>query len=325
MNEIRNIFLTEVSAEIKKPKYTLILCHKSPDPDTLGSAFGLKILLEHFGSKVVVACADKPSPRFDFITGGSTLEYKEDTYERIIAVDVASPMQLGDLEFLAPRVEITIDHHAMNTRFSNYYEMFCAACAEIIMELAQSTLRIFDALPMQFYNCVYAGISGDTGCFKYSNTNYRTMKFGADLIAKGIDHAEINRIIFDSKTQGEIRALKLLYERIEYFYNGQLAIALFTNEDKQKYDFTDDDISDIITPIRSINTVKVAVSIKETSKAGIYSISSRSNTSEIDVGSLCAAVGGGGHVRAAGARISAHSPKDALEQMIALFSKPFEK
>ncbi len=323
MSEIRSIFLTEVSAEIKKPKYTLILCHKNPDPDTLGSAFGLKILLEHYGSRVVVACADKPSPRFDFITGGDTLEYNEDAYERIIAVDVASPMQLGDLEFLADKVDITIDHHAMNTRFSPYYEMLCSACAEIIMELAQSTLRIFDELPMQFYSCVYAGISGDTGCFKYSNTNYRTMKFGADLLAKGIDHAEINRIIFDSRTQGEIRALKLLYEKIEYFYNGQLAIALITNKDKQDHDFTDDDISDIVTPIRSIGTVKVAVSIKEINKPNVYSISSRSNVGDIDVASLCAKIGGGGHARAAGARLSANSPSEAREKIIALFSIPF--
>lgn len=324
MSEIRKMFLTEVGAEIKIPKYTLILCHRNPDPDTLGSAFGLKILLEHYGSRVVVACGDKPSARFNFITGGDTLEYKEDAYERIIAVDVASPMQLGDLEHLADKVDITIDHHEMSTRFSAYYEMLCSACAEIIMELAYSTLRIFDALPTQFYNCVYAGISGDTGCFKYSNTNYRTMKFGAELLAKGIDHAEINRLIFDSKTQGEINALKLLYERIEYFYDGKLAIALITSKDKKEYGFTDDDISDIVSPIRSIDTVKVAVSIKETNKPNVYSISSRSNVSEIDVASLCARLGGGGHSRAAGAKVIANSPSEARDIIIATFSAPFE-
>lgn len=319
MSEIRPMFLTEVSAEIKSPKYTLILCHRNPDPDTLGSAFALKILLQRYGSRVRIACADKPSSRFDFITGGDTLEYAKDCYERIIAVDVASPAQLGGLEFLKDKVDITIDHHAMNTRFSSYFELFCSACAEIIMELANNELLIFDELPMEFYTCVYAGISGDTGCFKYSNTNYRTMKFGADLLAKGIDHAEINRQIFDCKTQGEIRANKLVYERIEYFCQGKLAIAMITNEDKEKYDFCDDDLNDIVSLVRSVSGVLVAVSIRETEN-GIYSISARSNC-DIDVSAPCAELGGGGHMRASGAKISADSPSKARDIVISTFSK----
>ena len=324
MQTIRNMFLTEVSAEIKIPKYTLILCHKNPDPDTLGSAFALKILLERYGSTVKVACADKPSSKFDFITGGDTLEYVEDAYERIIAVDVASPTQLGDLEFLKDKVDITIDHHAMNTRFSMYFELFCAACAEIIVELANNELLIFDDLPKQFYVCAYAGISGDTGCFKYSNTNYRTMKFGADLIMKGIDFAEINRLIFDSFTPGEIRAQKLVYDRLELLANGKLAVAIITNKDKKKYDFCDDDISNIVSTLRSIDSVLVAVSIKETKNANEYTISARSNC-DIDVASICAQIGGGGHVRAAGARLCAKSPKEAKQKVINLFMQAFEK
>ncbi len=320
MKEIRPLFLTEVSAEIKNPRHTLILCHRNPDPDTLGSAFALKILLQRYGSTVKIACADKPSSRFDFITGGDTLEYKDEEYERIIAVDVASPAQLGDLEFLKDRVDITIDHHAMNTRFSNYFELFCAACAEIIMELACNELLVFDDLPKEFYTCIYAGISGDTGCFKYANTNYRTMKFGADLLTKGIDHAQINRQIFDCKTQGEIRASKLVYERIEYHCNGQLATAMITNEDKVSYDFCDDDLNDIVSLIRSINGVLVAVSIKETSENGIYSISARSNC-DIDVSVPCAELGGGGHMRASGAKIKADSPQRAKDIVLSAFLK----
>lgn len=319
MQENRRMFLTEVSLAVKEAKHTLILCHRNPDPDTLGSAFALKILLEHFGSRVDVACADKPSPRYDFITGGGTLEYKEEPYERIIAIDVASPKQLGELEFLAPKVDFTIDHHAMNTRFSNYYEDFCAACAEIIMELAVDKLRVFDELPKQFYSCVYAGISGDTGCFKYSNTNFRTMSFGAELISRGIDFAEINRIIFDSKTPGEIRAQRLVYEKMELLCNGALAIIIVTNEDKSENNINDDDISDIVNYVRCISGVKVAISAKETSTSGAYSISTRSNC-DVDVASICALVGGGGHTRAAGAKLCASTQDELKEKIVELFA-----
>lgn len=319
MNRIKSVFLTELPNEVRKPKKTLLLCHRNPDPDTLGSAFALKILLERYGSEVYVACADEPHPRLGFITGGASLKYVERDYDRIFALDVASAAQLGELDFLADRVDITIDHHTMNTRFSPYYEQFTASCSEIIMELALDKLKVFNDLPMQFYTCIYAGISGDTGCFKYSNTVYRTMLYGAMLISKGIDHAEINRLIFDSKTPAEIRAQRLVYEKMELHCNGKLAIVMITNEDKIKHSFEDTDIADIVTQLRAVEGVLVAVSIKEC-KDGTYSISSRSNC-DIDVSSICAQLGGGGHTRAAGAKFKAQCPLCAREQVINLFSK----
>lgn len=317
MREIERVLLSQVAGVIREPKYTLILCHRNPDPDTLGSAFALKHLFEHFGSRVKVACADRASAHFDFITEGQDLAYVEDGYERVIAVDVASPKQLGSLEFLAERVDLTIDHHSMCTRFSNYYEDFGAACAEIIMMVAYDALRCFDEMPKHFYTCLYAGISGDTGCFKYSNTNYRTMKYGADLLCKGIDHAEINRLIFDCKSLKEIKGDELSYKHMELYRDGALALCMITNEIKEANGITNEDITDIVSNLRSIEGVQIAVTMKETDK-NRFSISVRSNTNA-DVASLCAKIGGGGHPRAAGATVEG-TPEDAKRVIIDLFS-----
>lgn len=316
---MKKLNLIELQNEVKIPKYTLILCHRNPDPDTLGSAFGLKAILEHYGSKAKVACCDKTT-RLAFITKGEDLEYNEDNYERIIAVDVASPMQLGELSFLADRVDLIIDHHAMNTRFTDYYEEFCGACCEIIFELARE-LKILDNLPIHFFESVYAGISGDTGGFKYSNTTERTMLYGAEIITFGIDFAEINRLIFDNKTLGEIKGQELAYKNVKLLCDGTLAVVMFTKAMREENEITDEDIGDIVNCIRSIEGVKVAVSIKQTTNdENKYSISSRSNC-DIDVSKACAKIGGGGHVRAAGATLYAESPNEAEQTIIELFSK----
>ena len=270
---MKKLNLIELQNEVKIPKYTLILCHRNPDPDTLGSAFGLKAILEYYGSKTKVACCDKTT-RLAFITKGEDLEYNEDNYERIIAVDVASPMQLGELSFLADRVDLIIDHHAMNTRFTDYYEEFCGACCEIIFELARE-MKILDNLPIHFFESVYAGISGDTGGFKYSNTTERTMLYGAEIITFGIDFAEINRLIFDNKTLGEIKGQELAYKNVKLLCDGTLAVVMFTKAMHEENDITDEDIGDIVNCIRSIEGVKVAVSIKQTTNdENKYSISS---------------------------------------------------
>ncbi len=317
MQTMRKIDLSQLQGEVKIPKYTLILCHRNPDPDTLGSAFGLKAILEHYGSSVRVACCDKTT-RLCFITENADLDYQEDNYERIIAVDVASPTQLGELSFLSDRVDLTIDHHAMNTRFSDYYEDLCSACSEIIFELARE-LNILSEFPKHFFESVYAGISGDTGCFKYSNTTKRTMEFGAEIISYGIDFAEINRLIFDTKTLGEIKGQELAYKNVKLLCGGKLAIVLFTKQMREDNGISDEDIGDIVNSIRSIEGVTVAVSIKQaTNDENKYSISSRSNC-EADVSRACAKIGGGGHIRAAGATLVAGSPEEALSTVTRLF------
>ncbi len=319
MTTMRKLNLLDIQNEVKIPKYTLILCHRNPDPDTLGSAFGLKAILEHYGSNVKVACCDNTN-RLKFITKNESLEYTEDSYERIIAVDVASPMQLGELSFLAEKTDLIIDHHAMNTRFADYYEEFCGACCEIIFELAKE-LKILDKLPKHFFESVYAGISGDTGCFKYSNTSERTMLFGAEIISYFIDFAEINRLIFDTKTLGEIKGQELAYKNMKLLCDGKLAVSLFTKKMREENEITDEDIGDIVNCIRSIEGVLVAVTIKQTTNdENKYSISSRSNC-DIDVASACAKIGGGGHVRAAGATLYANSPEEAEKTIINLFEK----
>ena len=315
---ITKLTFNELLEIVKSPKSTLILCHKNPDPDTLGSAFGLKHILEYFGSHTYVACGDKPSTKFSFITGGSTLEFTSCDYERIIAVDVASPMQLGDLSYLSDKVDLTIDHHAMNTRFSDYYEDLGASCAEIIFSIYKA-LEI--SLSKGFFECIYAGMSGDTGGFRYSNVTKRSMEYGAEIIGMGIDHAEINRIIFDSKTIGEIKAQRLTLEKMELLCDGSLAVIMITNELKAANEIGDEDITDIVNSIRSIEGVYVAVSIKQGTKDPCkFAISSRANC-DIDVSKICAVFGGGGHMRASGATVVAQNPQCAYEKCVPLVEK----
>ena len=312
------VSLGRVLQIIREEGDTLILCHRNPDPDTLGSAFALKHIIEHYGSQVFVACSDNASQKLSFITQGESLEYVERDYKKIIAVDVASPSQLGDLQFLADRVDLIIDHHEMNNRFATYYEDFGAACAEIIYELyALAKIK----MPKHFFECIYAGISGDTGGFRYSNVTRRTMEYGSYAMERGIDYAEINRIIFDTKTLGQVRAEKLTGEKMKLLCDGAFSVILFTNEMKNDNEICDEDITDIVNYIRSIEGVLVAVSIKQGTKdENKYSISSRANC-DIDVSKICAMLGGGGHQRAAGASVIASSPEEAYEACVPLFEK----
>ncbi|MBQ7761849.1 MAG: DHH family phosphoesterase [Clostridia bacterium] len=323
-NQFKGLSLSSLAKLVRKKKNTLILCHQNPDPDTLGSAFALKELLYVFGSLSRVACCDVPSKKFNFITLGEDLSYHTLNYERIIAVDVASPSQLGKLDFLAKSVDITIDHHEMNTRFSPYYEDFRASNCENIYLLAKK-MKALKKLPKHFFECVYAGMSSDTGGFKYSNVKPETMSVACEVLKSEIDHAEINRIMFDSKTIEEIKAQRLTYEIMKLYCDNALSVAMFTKDFKKENGINDEDISDAVNHVRGIEGVLVAITIKQSfDDERKFFISSRSNV-EIDVSSVCASIGGGGHKRAAGASIFCESPEEALELVVDLFSKAVEE
>ncbi|MBQ8164083.1 MAG: bifunctional oligoribonuclease/PAP phosphatase NrnA [Clostridia bacterium] len=320
---MKKMTIEELAKRLTLPKKTLILCHKNPDPDTLGSAYALSCILNYYGSETGVLCADGANPKFAFITGSQDITKQNiSEYERLIAVDVASPSQLGTYEEMADKVELTIDHHEMNTRFSDYYENFCAACAQIIYDISVH-LGIFDKLPKRFYECVYAGISGDTGCFRYSNSSPSVYICASKLVEKGIDFAEINRRIFDSKTIGEIRAARITYENMKLFHNGALAIIMVTTDMKNENALTNDDISDVVNLVRQIEGVMVAVSVKQSDKDNQkFTVSSRSNC-DIDVSEICARLGGGGHKKASGASLTAKTPSEAFDTVVKLFSEAF--
>ncbi len=321
MNKIN---LSTLAKRLKKPQKTLILSHQNPDPDTLGSAMALKHLLSVFGSEADIACSDTPSSRFDFILKGADTSYTDKGYERLVAVDVASPSQLGSLATLKDRVDLIIDHHEMNTRFADYYEDFRASNCENIYALAKK-MGAIKRLPLHFFECVYAGMSSDTGGFKYSNVTPSTMLYASEILKSGIDHAEINRIMFDSKTVGEIKAQRLTYEIMQFYCDNALSIAVFTNEIKQANGIMESDISDAVSLVRGIEGVLVALTLKQSKdEPRKFFLSSRSNVN-IDVSHACASIGGGGHHRASGATIYCDSPDEAKKLVVELFSKYIEE
>lgn len=324
--KMNNIEFSEVLKRVSTPCKTAIVCHKNPDPDCIGSAVGLSCILEHFGSDTAILCSEKLPARLSFMTDGKEIYYNGDfsEYGRVFCVDVASPSQMGELDKLCDKVDMTIDHHAMSTRFSDFYMENSAACAQIIYKIGEA-LGILEHMPKNFFEAIYAGISGDTGCFKYSNVTDETHIIASSLVSRDIDYAEINRLIFDSKTIGEIEAEKLTYQNMQLKCDGKLAIITFTNEMKQKSNVTDEDIGDIVNHIRQIEGVSVAISIKQSSNnENKFSVSSRSNK-DVDVSMLCAKLGGGGHIRAAGCTVTAESPKEAEEKIISVFAEEIVK
>lgn len=315
----RDLTVSDVADILSEKKNTLILCHTHPDCDTLGSAFALREILCEAGSRAWCICSDEIPERLRFVMQGQESILKgsipsDFDVERVISVDVASPAQLGELEGIyADKVDIMIDHHATGTRYADgLVRPRAAAAGEIIFDIAEK-LRRRGALQRTSrvpYMCIYAAISSDTGCFRYSSVTEDTHRIAAELVRVGVDTAKVNHLLYDSKPLIQLRAEKLGFDRLSFYEDGKIAIITFPYSLKAQYGIKDEFLETLIDVARTVEGVEIAAVIKQMSDEAVFRCSLRSNT-DADVSSIAAKFGGGGHAKAAGCTIKTGSINDA--------------
>lgn len=291
-----NLSINETAAFLREHNRYLIITHASPDGDTLGSGFGLWYALHSLGKQARVVCSDEIPQKFSYLLQN----YKDEAFEpeTIVAVDLAAEQLFGErLRPYADQVDLCIDHHPSNTRYAKrlLLDPGSAATCEIMLDVVEAMEA---ALDQDIARCLYTGLSTDTGCFKYSNVSPRTHRSAARLMETGIDCATINRLMFDTKTQNRLKLERMVLERIEYYFDGRLALIAVTQEMLRKSGVPENETEGIASLPRQIEGVDVGVMLKEKENGG-YKVSLRTSES-VNASEICSMLGGGGHMRAAG-------------------------
>lgn len=315
----KRLDLKGVCSFLKANNDYLILTHAMPDGDTLGSAYALCKGLIALGKNAKVACPDVIPERYGYFT--KAVSFPEFTEKTVISVDVADIKLMGALgEKYKDRIVLAIDHHASHRDFAEnlFLDGTAAACAECIYDIL-AELRIM--LDETMVEAIYTGISTDTGCFKFSNTTPKTHVIAAELMAYGIDFADINRVMFDTKSKSRMEIEKRALRKVEMLYRDRVAIMAVTEEMMKDSGCTDSDLDGITAIPRSIEGVLIGVTLRQKAKK-LWKISMRSYP-PYDVAAICGELGGGGHKYAAGCELSG-SLKSAKKQILKQVSKVLE-
>ena len=318
----------------------IFLCHVRPDGDTVGSAYALKYALEAVGKTAEVLCADVIPQRLRFVTelqpdtdegtGGKFVSAKgknvqvvtENAVKKpfVCAIDVAETHLLGEnKESFGENIGLKIDHHGAGAEYAkyNYIDSRSAACGEIIYKIVRRLEEMRGGvMDKRVCTALYTAISSDTGCFKYSNVTSSTMRIAAELIDGGADNYDINHRLFELKTKAEMEARRYMLNNTEYYADGRLAFLSITNAFREESGASDDDIGGLVSEMREIEGVEVAINLKQDMKdPKKFKISMRSGLN-VNVSELCKMFGGGGHTRAAGGAIVADSPELAKAEVL---------
>ncbi|MEU4533459.1 bifunctional oligoribonuclease/PAP phosphatase NrnA [Streptosporangium sp. NPDC023825] len=296
-----------------------LACHVSPDGDALGSMLGVGLALRAAGKRVTASFGDRrfTVPRLLRFLPGQDLLADPAHYpaapEVMVTFDVPTVGRLGVLTGNTAKAHelVVLDHHPSNTGFGtlNLVDPGAAATAVLAEELIH---RLGLPVDREIATCLYVGLVTDTGSFRHSSTTPDAHAMAARLLATGLDPEKIARELWDRSPFGYLKVLGAVLDRVrlEPEVGGGLVWTFVTRADRAAYGLPYDEIEGIIDVIRRTDQADVAAILKEDDD-GAWQVSMRSKGG-VDVSRVSAALGGGGHAKAAG--FTSHQP---VEETIA--------
>ncbi len=312
----RKLDVSGVAEFLKTRDDILILTHRSPDGDAIGSAAALALVLSSLGKKAYLFENPEMSARL-YRRARPYLAPEDFVPKCIVAVDTADKKLVCEgAESFADSVDLVIDHHITHKSYARRECVVAdaAACGEIIFEIAKA-LNV--KLIKKLADLIYLAITTDTGRFLHQNTTAKTHTIAAELMAKGVDFEKINREFLVEKSRERIALEAELLSDIKFCFGGRVAVIKLTDEMVKRTKATKDDLESISALARVAKGVNLGIYIHE--KNGAAKVSLRSDE-KVNAAEFCAYFGGGGHERAAGCTLDC-SVSEAEERVIARISE----
>lgn len=323
--------ITEIKELLSSPKKIIIVPHKNPDGDAIGSTLGLyHYLIKNNHEATVITPNDYPN-FLKWIPGeNSILKYDwqaKDCNELIENADIIFTLDFnafhrtGNMETVlaeSKALKILIDHHQEPDDYAKY--TFSDVSMSSTCEMVYHFINMLDDIKLvdaTIATCLYVGIMTDTGSFRFKCTTSTTHKIVAELIEKGADNAQIHNNVYDTNSYNRLQLLGCALSNLRVLPELKTAYITLSQDELQKFDFKKGDTEGVVNYGLSLENIVLAAIFIEDRNEGIIKISLRSK-GNFSVNDLSRAhFDGGGHINAAGGR-SIDSLSDTVEKFISI-------
>lgn len=323
--------MKKVSDYILKNDCYIVVGHKEPDGDSVGSVLAMKRFLNNIGKRAIALFEEELNIPVEEL--GIEEEYYTsqnlpplENYSTLLMLDAHQWYRIGKLEaLLKPRVKdlVCIDHHPNHDPEGvvNYLDSSAAAVGEIVYTLihyTDNTSVIDDTIA----RCLYLSIYSDTGGFKFPNTKKETHQLVASLFDYDINPYHMYSVLNEQRTLPQLRLLAKALETLRLGYNDQVGYLVVSKDILQSTRTTLDDIRNFTYYPRSIKSVRIALVFTE--KEDCIDIAFRSKGS-IAVNDIARHFGGGGHPNAAGAEVKGMELEELIVEVLHACQKVLHK
>lgn len=308
--------------------HIVIVSHKSPDGDSIGSSMAMYHLLRKWGKAVNVVHPDAAPEFLHWVPGQEHIialeENKEKGEELLNAADVICCLDFNDAGRVgavmqpylekAPGTKIMIDHHLHPSDFCQFRisEPEIGSTAQLLYSWMEDA-GILSDLDETIGTGIYLGIMTDTGSFRFPSVNAKTHRIAAHLIECGVEHFRIHEQVFDTNTINRLRLRGYaLSEKLVCLPNVPVAYISLSEEELKRFNYQKGDTEGLVNQVLSVQGIMMAALFSQ--KDGKIKISFRSKGA-YKVNELAATYfQGGGHMYASGG-----ASDDSLEETVAKF------
>ena len=313
----------EIARALKKAESVCICSHISPDGDTIGSALAMELILNSLGKRVSVFCQDKVPDSLLFLPGAKSIRHPEEnteSYDLFLAVDVSDPARLGACAGLMAccAESAQIDHHGTNSGYTQVNSIDGDASATCAM-IREQMKYLGAELTEEIAECLYAGISTDTGNFSFDCTDPEAFRVMGDLMEAGLPLAELSMRLFREKSGAQLKLLGRAIEKMTYTADGRIAVMTLTEQDFRDCGALSEHADTVVNyGLETIGT-QMAVLGRENGD-GLIKFSLRARA-PLTVDDVAARLGGGGHARAAGITMKGSLEATTREVVEAMYER----
>ncbi|WP_431158674.1 DHH family phosphoesterase [Winogradskyella poriferorum] len=309
--------ISEIKTLLSTPKTVVIVPHKNPDGDAMGSTLALyHYLIKKNQHPTVIAPNDYPD-FLKWLPGDDTVLKFENNEEActakvneadlIFTLDFNALHRAGDdygkvLE-ASSATKLMIDHHQQPDDYATfvYSDVSMSSTCEMVFNFIEM-LGDTDLIDAQIATCLYTGIMTDTGSFRFPSTTSRTHQVVANLIDKGADHAQIHNNIYDTNSYSRLQLLGRAMKNMKVIPELRTAYITLSQEELDTFNFKKGDTEGFVNYGLSVSGVILAGIFIENEAEEIIKISLRSK-GDFSVNEFARAhFNGGGHTNAAGGR-----------------------
>ncbi len=308
--------ITAIKALLSTPKHIVIVCHKNPDGDAIGSTLGLYHYLKKYNHNTQVITPNDYPEFLKWAPGEDTiLKYDTQTEASNKAIEDANIIFTLDFNAfhrtgqMQPALEtskatkILIDHHQDPDDYATYMysDVSMSSTCEMIYHFIDM-LGDSDKIDANIATCLYLGIMTDTGSFRFPSTTSTTHRIVAELIEKGAKNSDIHNNVYDTNSYNRLQLLGCALTNLKVIPELRTAYITLTQNELRKFDYKKGDTEGVVNYALSLDNIIFAAIFIEDKQEGIIKISLRSKGS-FSVNEFSRAhFSGGGHNNAAGGR-----------------------
>ncbi len=306
----------ELIIALRAARKPFLCTHIYPDGDAVGSTVALaRILRARTRAEPTVLLTHPPPEKLaaadrqgvaSVISGEPSPEQVAliAAADAIIVLDTSDPDRLGRLSesvFSSKAPKLLIDHHICED----------PSIFDVPWSVPESpstgnlVLAIHDVLggtlDRSTAESLFVALATDTGWFQFSNTTPEAFEAAAALREAGVDPEALHRDIHERSTPERTRALGEVLARLETSAGGRIVHSFLTIADRERHGIPLEELDGFIDALKQVRGAEIVFLVVELSP-GRFKVSLRSKGA-VDIHSVAAHFGGGGHAKAAGCRL----------------------